>query len=428
MRAIHLLRFLLLTAILLVSRSYVPIPSGGMASPMSIPDEFPKLGAYINIWTDAKQNINQAVVYNPGHNEYLVVWSTEQDEWSTDLWVRRVRSDGSLYPQIAIAVSAGEKLINAGAAYSPQQERYFVVFEDPDDANPDDTNLSAVIFDYDGGNLSGFLSVDDSAYYEGHASVAYNTQDDEFLVVYENNNGSCSEIYGRRFSALTGLPLDSAWPIRNCAAGIDLYTPHVAYNPERNNYLVAYEYVLWDPLFNISVDARVASSTLNVIGPEYVLSQIGAAYIDLDAAAGRDEYLVVWSFSPDQAYARRVNPDGSPAVPGEGFQLSSPSSINGWPRVAATNQGYWVVWQNLYSPDPPAYRVYGNFVPMGADLALSDEFQVDAWGYDTNLGIACRWEGRCLVTDSYNISAPEPMDIHGRFMDSLGFYLPLVVR
>ncbi len=168
---------------------------------------FPKLGPILNIWDDAKENMNWTVVYNRDYDEYLSVWSIKQDEWSTDLWARRIGSDGSLYPYFSIAVSAGKQLELSDAAYSTKHDRYYVVFHESDGSNPNIMNLSAVIFDYNGGNLSGFLTTDDSATHVwGSPSVAYNEQDDEFLVVYDKNTAGCIEVQASRFEHQTGLP------------------------------------------------------------------------------------------------------------------------------------------------------------------------------------------------------------------------------
>jgi len=58
----------------------------------------PELGPFIQVWDDAGQNVNPAIAYNSQRDEYLVVWVTEQDEFSWDIWGRRLRSDGSQIP------------------------------------------------------------------------------------------------------------------------------------------------------------------------------------------------------------------------------------------------------------------------------------------------------------------------------------------
>ncbi len=423
--------WMVMAAILLVILAVSPVSIKGQAGETA-DVTFPILGPYLNIWTDAVENINQAVVYNSVHDEYLVVWSIKQDDYSTDLWARRVGSDGTLYPYFNIAASAGKKLEWADAAYSPTQDRYFAVFQDPSDQDPNDINLSAVMFDYDGNHLSSFIEVDHSLNAQDMPAVAYNSLDDEFLVVYVNQTSICSEILARRFSAATGLPADASHPIRTCEADNWNEGSDVAYNPLRNNYLVSYiHFQTMDQIYYSYMDAKLADSTLSTLSPEFQLSGQGISSYLGHITAGRDEYLAVWTTNDYKIYAQRVNYDGTLPVPGTGF-LITPSSINNFlTALSATNQGYWIAWSHDPDPGQYAHDIYGNYVAMGADEALPVEFPVDV---DVNMQnypkIACRPGGGCLVTDSYNLDT-WPLgdsDIRGRFFLLPRVYLPLVRR
>jgi len=73
--------------------------------------------------------------------------------------------------------------------------------------------------------------------------VAYNSQRNEFLAVWENRfAGGDEEIFGRRLAA-DGTPIGSAFQISALptdAAGVDSHAPSVAYDFERDRYAVAY--------------------------------------------------------------------------------------------------------------------------------------------------------------------------------------------
>ncbi len=349
--------------VLIVCTVVSPNLAEGRYNPAPESLSFPKLGPILNIWDDAKENLNWTGVYNRNYDEYLSIWSIKQDEWSTDLWARRIGRDGSLYPHFAIAVSAGKKLMYSTAAYATKHDRYFVVFHESDGSDPSNMNLSAVMFDYNGGNLSSFLTVDDSATHVwGSPSVAYNEQDDEFLVVYDKAIGGCMQVLARRFDAQTGLPVAAPQLIGACDSDTDRYIPSVAYNRQHNNYLIAFDYRrFW--LGEEYAHAVIASNTLSAFSPEYRLSENGIGQGDLHVAAGQDGYLVVWSAYPYQVYARRVNPDGLPVLPDEAFTISPISSQIYFVNVAATSLGYWVVWSNKPTADPEIISCLRKFHP-----------------------------------------------------------------
>lgn len=425
-------RLLILVAVLFAGIAISLTTAEGKVDNSAASPGFPILGPYLNIWTDAVENSNQAVVYNSVHNEFLVVWTIKQDEWSTDLWARRIFSDGSLSPYFCIATYPGLKLYGADVAYSSKQDRYFVVFRYSRDDDPINTDISAVTFDYDGNNLSKFLEVDPYERILGHPSVAYNQMDDEFLVVYENYE-PCIGIYARRFDAQTGLPEDLPQPVKSCGPLNWNRGPDVAYNPSRNNYLISYICFQSNPPdpYTSYMTAKVASSKLSTFSPEFQLSGDGISSSYGEIAAGQDEYLAVWVANDAKIYAQRVNHDGTLPVPGNGFLISSATSDNLSVDVSASSSGYWVVWEHITSFNPRYSDIYGNFIPRGADQALPVEFPIDA---DINLHqsprISCRWHGVCLVANSYNLEEypAGDLEIRGRFLFTPTFYLPMIVR
>ena len=47
------------------------------------------------IWTDALPNFVGSAAHNTAHDEFMVGWTTRQDNWSADIWARRLRPDGT---------------------------------------------------------------------------------------------------------------------------------------------------------------------------------------------------------------------------------------------------------------------------------------------------------------------------------------------
>jgi hypothetical protein len=72
--------------------------------------------------------------------------------------------------------------------------------------------------------------------------VAYNSQHDEYLVVWEERDATTSSVRGRRVSATGWLPGN----VFTVASGVmtDVYCsdPAVAYSSAADRYLVVYDY------------------------------------------------------------------------------------------------------------------------------------------------------------------------------------------
>jgi hypothetical protein len=70
-------------------------------------------------------------------------------------------------------------------------------------------------------------------------AVAYNSQQQEYLVVWWNDRTGCDDISGQRVSK-SGLPTGSViWIANQCSDDRDY--PVVAYNSQHNEYLVTWQ-------------------------------------------------------------------------------------------------------------------------------------------------------------------------------------------
>jgi len=394
----------------------------------------PIKGPFILIWDDAIPNFAQAVVYNKNHDEYLVVWTSAQDDWTWDLWGRRVSGDGTLFPQFCIATSAGKKLDVADATYSTVQDRYFVVFENPYGEN--DMDIRAVSFSFDGTDFSSWLIVDMAELDQKSPAVTYNEGTDDYLVVYANYLAvNKAEILGRRFDAA-----DDSWleptPVQIAtSSGQSREYPDVAYNAAQGNYLVAYGYFQTSPTTRSIIAAKIVPGDLSSPGPE---RQVGpedeVGYVSV--AAGKNEFMVTWDVWANFAFirARRVQYDGTPLGPAGGFSISADGlyedEAHWFPSAAANRLGYWVAWE---TQGWHSYKneVLGNFMGMGKDQAVGPEYDVDVDVLNRyRPKIACSWMGKCLMADYYypDDNPNSDSEIHGRFLSWHEIFLPFVKR
>lgn len=226
-----------------------------------------------------------AVVYHANRDEYLVVWYNDRTG-NDDIRAQRLSPWGSLI--------GGPFYISAGAGH---ERRY--------------------------------------------PKVAYNSREDQYLVVWENYSASEGySIRGRRVSG-QGLVLDANDLIIR-SAGLTNYSPlnpAVGYAYTSNKYLVVWEET-WHPM-PISKDIlgqKVLPNGALDGGVITISDDTGAGDYrtvpDLDYNRGRNEYLVAWQQLDHSAgitdiFARRVT--------GDGVALNPPAIQIAWYTVSSSN-------------------------------------------------------------------------------------------
>lgn len=249
--------------------------------------------------------VNPVVAYNSTRSEYLVVWYNDRPA-NDDIRARRVAKDGRLL--------GGPFYISAGGAGIDRR----------------------------------------------YPAIAYDVKADQYLVVWEHqDSGYGYSIRGRRVSG-TGQVLDASDIVIRSAGG-NTFTPArptVAYAYTSDKYLVVWEET-WHPLpISTSIYGQKVLVTGALEGGHIVVSQDpgGSPRTQADLAynPGRNEYLVAWQqldiLGPD-IYARRVTGDGVPLFPEETWIYSAPViGISSAPAVAALpvlpDGVYLVVWED----------------------------------------------------------------------------------
>ena len=212
-----------------------------------------------------------AVAYNPLWEEYLVVWSGDDNTGAL------VDGENEIFGQFVDA-ETGAKVSTVWRV---------------SDAGPDG----------------------DTAYDAYAPAIAYNSTDHEYLVVWYGDNDWAAlvdeeyEIFGRRLS-VNGHARGSSFRISGMGpdgnANYSAHTPAVAYNSTANQYLVVWygddnTAPLVDSEYEI-FGQRVDGATGAEIGTDFRLSDMGPhgngaydAYIPAVAYnSTEDEYLVVW--------------------------------------------------------------------------------------------------------------------------------------
>jgi hypothetical protein len=248
------------------------------------------------------------------------------------------------------------------------------------------------------------------------SAVAYNSRDNEYLVVWWGDGLATPgkfEIFGQRISAATGSQIGGDFPISSTGpsndAAYDAVTPAVAYNPQENQYLVVWYAVRFYDAGAVGSDkaeVEIFGQLLSASGQETGTNDFRISTTGTDGDVLRDafdptvaynsqanEYLVTWEADKLNAgefeiFGRRISatgPDGSITE----FRISNVGAIDAardaeFPAIAYNSQAnqYLVVWHGDGLPGPPndgKLEVFGQLVSSGGAEVGSD-FQISNAG------------------------------------------------
>lgn len=349
-----------------------------------------------------------SVAWNPANNQYLVVWAGvtgECCEIDYEIFARRLAATGdplAAPSQISHMTGPPENpneahydAYDAAVAYNPTAGEFLVVWSGDDGRNgrlndefeihgqrldaatgaqvgPDDFRIS------DAGGTGNVLS-------QAFApSVAYNTIDDEYMVVWWGDDLDAgtvdgeNEIYGQRLDGASGAELGTN-DLRISVVGPPGDTawfgasPDVAHDPVEDEYLVVWAApeTVSSPLLGLEIFAQRFDGTGTEVGPDDFrltdVGGIGEAGFDADqpkvvysAVSGR--YLVSFRADDDlggQVYGEReihvqavdgatgaeVGPNDLRVSDMGTNGASSYATIYPALAVSSTDGGALVVWQ-----------------------------------------------------------------------------------
>ena len=265
----------------------------------------------------------------------------------------------------------------------------------------------------------------DNTYDAYRPAVAYNSTEDEYLVVWHGDDDTLAdgeyEIYGQRVDATTGDNIGAAIRLSDMGPdgdpAYDAFSPDVAYNDTADEYLV-----VWHgddntaPFVDEELEIyaqRVEGHTGSEIGPDLRLSDMGpngdASYDARSPAvvynSAEDEYLVVW-YGDDNAaplvegeyeiFGQLVDATGG-QVGTNDLRISAmgpdgdPSYEATLPDVAcnSTDNTYLVVWMgddNTGALVATELEIYGQRVSALGNPIGDDDFRLSDMGPDGDPG------------------------------------------
>ena len=308
-----------------------------------------------------------ANAYNPDRREYLVVWHNKRTVYP-DIQAQRISIHGELVGgPFYIDGGPDGKRLNPDVVYNPSHNEYLVVWEE--ELNNGHTEIiSQRVSDV------GLLIGEESPVYTGLANktykrpaVSYASTSDQYMVVWEVWPTASHTIIEGQVLTGTGEPDGSIISINSWTLGNAGGNPDIAYNRSRNEYLVT-----WEDAFGVcgrifTADGVLLGSTL------YIGTQSSADYsasvIGIPTMPNFGMYLVTWNrlFAPGDhdIYGRVVQGNGSLSSE---MPISTSLADDTQPSVAWNENGSlgYIVWSRVTDVPSGKQDVIGmTFDPLG---------------------------------------------------------------
>jgi uncharacterized protein YlbG (UPF0298 family) len=365
---------------------------------------------WVRITNNSDCDYNPALAYNSVRGEFLVVWQNDPGLPPKAIYGQRLSSAGTLVGSPFAIANAGRNEM-PDVAYDPFNDRYLVAYCHYDDID-DDWDLYVRAVDGDGTVSPLGAAIDVSSSNQRYPSVAYNSQDHEYLVVYE----SVDVVLGR-LVASDGIPMGTASTTIASSTSWWIH-PDVAYDAARNQYLVVYTKPDSGAGSSHDIYGQLVSDELDLQRTEFGVC-LDSSYDQLKpvVAAGPDEYLVVWDSNrpqstPYSVYGRRVLGNGMTMGPVEGFFIGRgwKDTYRSFSDVAyVPHFTYLVVWAFPagYPTSSSNWNTYGIYVLPGTDATCGRSFGIDTTDETQTLpAVACSPGGPCLMVEIDNFWYP----------------------
>jgi hypothetical protein len=382
------------------------------------------VGSPIEVWSDAADNHVRDVVYNPENDEYLVLI---ENNWggSDDIYAQRVDSDGTLLTWFSVITGAGESHVEPSAAYNPARDEYLVVWCRRGGTGTDDDILARTVA-WNGSSMGSVINIDVGAGYQQDPDVAYNSTDDEYLVVYDTywTPSGLEEVSAVRVRASDGSIPGSA-TVASDLSDTRQYA-HVAYNSADNTFLIAYT------VDNARVASKLAAADLTGVGSateREIRSDADSVSGDLGLAVGPSQFLVAWNENasggtPGTIRARRVSLAGVPLGPTDGFVVSPGLYSWSWRDSVGIGWGLFgsfvLAWDTHDASDLD--DLAGTVIRPGADGTSMETVAVcDVTPGQFYSAIDCAPSGACLVAYTEDDTVGGDTDIKAKLFRPVPF-------
>lgn len=367
------------------------------------------------VTTRSRDQMLPALAYNTTDGEYLVVWEDVFSDSDHDIYFRRLDLYGN--PIGSETAVAGSSIFQSrpAVAYNQQQNRYLVVWEHHYSAT--DYDIYGRLLEADGNPLTAEFAIAQLSNMESSPDVTYNYPMNEFLVAWARRIGDPEfgqrDIYVQRVESngeLTGSPVGAAVSANNETE------PTLEHGVV---YLVAWqgiqpgtgEYGIYAQ--RLSNDAALLGSAINVVTWEYdqLNPQVAFNGWTLEFLVAWEDHHWGWGADWD-INAQRLNTDG--ALVGSLFGVSWDNSNHRLNPDVAYNLGaneFMAAWEYEFSGSD--HDVYRRRIASDASLpeAESSVSAGSAWEGNPVL-VSNELDDFLIVWEDYRSSAVSGADLY----------------
>lgn len=259
------------------------------------------------------------VVYDPGHDRFLVVWTNEFSASDTDITGRFVPYWGLDPTLLPFGIEFPTSLQLAPALeYAPFPiDEFFLVWENVVGFDPSTIRAKRLLTDTGSEIGPSFEVVGDATYHRRKPSVAWNADAGRYLVTYERSQGAAEE---------------------------DVYAASLSYSG-------------------------------TVFSPDLGIAGFPAEENQIDVAACDGSWMVVWKGGEEPSGEVFARPVAGDLALGSILNVSSFNQER-WPDVECVPHGvgYFLVWEITYSNPTGPIGISGAM--MGAGGTVTDTFAI----------------------------------------------------
>ncbi len=372
------------------------------------------------ICDDNEDQLYPDVAYSAYGDQWLVVWEDHRaGSANYDIYGQRVASTGSVTGPVRTIYNPPEDQMAPAVASSSSSDGFLIVFSDYQT-----NDITGRIILPDGGVRAVVIVVSLPVGDQQQASIAYNSQDDEYLVVWHDQRAGNYDIYGQRV-AVDGALLGSLFAI--CSDANNQLNPAVTYNLDANQYLVVWDDRRTDDgdIYGQIVEAGGGLSGGNVIVADSGATGRHLPRLTYNPISG--EFFVVFGYAAENnnVRGRRLGVTGAPLA--AEIDIATGATEQYYPDVACRtlesgNGSYLVVWRDTDGTqrDIRGKRLDQSGIPLGDhDLCTEASSQwTPAVAYSPD-------DDRYLVVwPDDRDSATQGRNIYGRQVGGTGTLMP----
>ncbi len=299
-------------------------------------------------------NFTPSVAYDSVNQKFLAVWADDPDDYGTNIYGQLVNADGTLNGANFTIYAGPNNQQRPSVAYDSINKRFLVAWEDIR-MNIEDTDIYGQLVNANGALYgSDFPIAADYTIAQTNPSIAFDKNNQRFLVTWDSDTGQDINIYGQLVKT-DGTPYGANF---NISGTVDnRHNPVVAYDGTNQRFLVTWtEYNITDDVYGrlVQADGTPYGDRFAISNADGNQNNPSVAY---DGMTG--EFLVAWTDQRNvtqDVYGQMVNANGT--LDGANFDIASKPVANWKPRVAYNPNGpsFLVAYESTVLPYP--YYIY----------------------------------------------------------------------